>query len=151
MAWLFAFLHHAAAFAVVAALAVELVLLRAALDASTARKLQVADMALGISAGLLLAIGLARVFYFEKGAAYYFHNVPFIAKLVLFILVALLSIYPTVVFLSWKKSLTSGQAPAVAPAKLRAIRRIIHWELAGVAGILLCAALMARGIGSITS
>jgi putative membrane protein len=151
MAWLFAFLHHAAAFALVAALAVELVLVRGELNAGTARKLQMADMALGVSAGVLLAIGLARVFYFEKGAAYYFHNVPFVAKLVLFILVALLSIYPTVVFLSWKKPLASGQAPAVAPAKLRTIRRIIHWELAGVVGILLCAALMARGIGTITT
>ena len=31
--------------------------------------------------------------------------------------------------------------------KLRSIRRVIHWELAGVVVILLCAALMARGVG----
>jgi len=29
----------------------------------------------------------------------------------------------------------------------RVIRRIMHWELAGIVAIVLCAALMARGIG----
>ncbi len=144
MAWLFAFLHHAAAFALVAALAVELVLLRSELTAHTVRRLQRADMALGISAGILLVVGLLRVFYFEKGAGYYFHNAAFLAKLALFVLVALASIYPTVVFLSWRR------APA-DPARLPALRRIVHFELAGVVVILLCAALMARGIGSMAT
>jgi putative membrane protein len=140
MAWLFAFLHHAAAFALVGALAVELVLLRSELNAQTVRRLQRADMALGISAGILLVVGLLRVFYFEKGAAYYFHNTAFLAKLALFILVALVSIYPTRAFISWRKS------PPDA-ARLPALRKIVHLELAGVVVILLCAALMARGMG----
>lgn len=72
---------------------------------------------------------------------------PFIAKLALFVVVALASIYPTVEFVSWKKALKQGAVPAVAPGKLRAIRAVIHWELAGVVLILLCAALMARGVG----
>lgn len=148
MAWLFAFLHHLAAFALVAALAIELVLIRQELTASNARRLQLVDAALGASAGILLLVGLSRVFYFEKGAAYYFHSVPFIAKLSLFVLVALLSIYPTVVFLSWRRSLKEGVAPVVEPARLRTVRALIHVELAGVVAILLCAALMARGIGS---
>lgn len=151
MAWVFAFLHHAAAFALVAALAVELVLVRGELSIGTARKLQATDMALGISAGILLVVGVLRVVYFEKGAAYYFHSVPFVAKLSLFVVVALLSIYPTIVFLSWSAPLKRGELPAVAPATLRAVRRTIHFELAGVVLILLCAALMARGIGSMAT
>jgi putative membrane protein len=147
MSALFAFVHHAAAFALVSALVIELVLLRTELTLSTARVLQKADLALGISAGLLLAVGLIRVVYFEKGAAYYFHNAAFIGKLSLFVVVALLSIYPTVVFLSWRKSLDDGTLPSAPPAQLRSLRRIVHWELAGVVLILLCAALMARGIG----
>jgi putative membrane protein len=147
MSALFAFVHHAAAFALVSALVVELVLLRTELTLSSARVLQKADMALGISAALLLAVGLIRVVYFEKGAAYYFHNAAFIGKLSLFVAVALLSIYPTVVFFSWRKSLDDGRLPSAPPAQLRSLRRIVHWELMGVALILLCAALMARGIG----
>ena len=147
MSALFAFMHHAAAFALVAALVIELVLLRTELTLSTARILQKADMALGISAGLLLTVGLIRVVYFEKGAAYYFHNAAFIGKISLFVAVALLSIYPTVVFLSWTKSLTEGRLPPAPAAQLRALRRSVHLELVGVVLILLCAALMARGIG----
>ena len=36
---------------------------------------------------------------------------------------------------------------AVHPARVRTMRRIVHAELAAVVVILLCAALMARGIG----
>jgi putative membrane protein len=147
MSALFAFAHHAAAFALVSALVIELVLVRTELTLSTARILQKADMALGISAGLLLAVGLIRVVYLEKGAAYYFHNAAFIGKLSLFLIIALLSIYPTVVLLSWTKFLKDGKLPPAPAAQLRVVRRIVHIELAGVVAILLCAALMARGIG----
>ena len=147
MCALFAFLHHAAAFALVAALAVEFVLVRDDLTLRRARTVQLADAAIGVSAAVVLVVGFLRVFYFEKGSAYYFHSAPFLSKIGLFVLIALLSIYPTVEFLSWSKVLRQGQVPVVSAGKLRTIRRIIHWELAGVVVLLLCAALMARGAG----
>ena len=143
----FAFLHHLAAFALVAALAVEFILIRGELDLGTARKLQRVDMVFGMSSGVVLVVGLLRVFYFEKGASYYFHSAPFIAKLSLFVIVGLLSIYPTVEFVSWSKSLKRGQMPALTERKIAAIRSVIHWELAAVVVIILCAALMAKGVG----
>jgi putative membrane protein len=142
-----AFLHHVAAFALVAAIAVEFVLIRDELTVRTARRLQVADAVVGISAGVVLVVGLLRVFYFEKGAGYYLHSLPFIAKVSLFVIVALLSIYPTVVFLSWRNAVKAGQLPAIDLGKLRRIRSLIHLELIGMVLIILCAALMARGIG----
>jgi putative membrane protein len=142
-----AFLHHVAAFTLVAALSIELVLINDELSVQRARKLQVADLAFGVASGIVLVVGLIRVFYFEKGASYYFHSVPFIAKLSLFTVIGLVSVYPTVEFLSWRGSLKLGRAPNVAPRKLRAIRTVIHWELVGVVLLILCAALMARGIG----
>jgi len=92
-------------------------------------------------------VGLLRVFYFEKGAAYYFHSAPFLAKLSLFVIIALLSVYPTVTFLSWIKPAREGRVPAVSEHRLRLLRALIHAELAGVVLLILCAALMARGIG----
>lgn len=142
---LFAFLHHLAAFAVVAAIALEFVLLRGELTLSSARRLQVADAVLGIAATALLLVGLARVFWFEKGATYYFHNHAFLTKFALFILVALLSIVPTIEFLSWRKAVKAGQVPAVAAGKLKRVRMIVHIELAAIVVILLCAAMMAKG------
>ena len=60
------------------------------------------------------------------------------------LLVALASIYPTVAFLSWRRAAPSAE-------RLPALRRIVHLELAAVGVILLCAAVMARGIGSTTT
>ena len=146
MAPFFAFLHHLAAFTLVAALGVEFILIRGELNLGSARKLRLVDMAFGMSSGVVVAVGLLRVFYFEKGASYYFHSVPFIAKLSLFAIVGLLSIYPTREFLSWGKSLKQGQMPTVTDRKIASIRSVIHWELAGVVLIILFAALMAKGV-----
>ena len=146
MVSLFAFLHHLAAFILVAALAVEFTLTRGELTVQNARTLLRADSVFGSAAGILVAVGLLRVFYFEKGAPYYFHSAPFIAKVSLFAVVGLMSIYPTVQFLSWRTSLREGVVPPTAAA-IRGIRAVIRWELAGVALIIFCAVLMARGIG----
>jgi len=142
-----AFLHHVAAFGIVAALVAEVVLLRNALTVQGARQVQVADLAYGIAAGVVLVVGFFRVFYFEKGPAYYFHSGPFIAKLAIFAAVGLASIYPTIEFLSWGRAVRQGRVPDVPERKMRAIRTILHLELAGLVLIILCAALMARGVG----
>jgi putative membrane protein len=143
----FAFLHHVAAFVVFAALVIEFVTLKDALTLQSARRLVRADMVYGMAAGLLLVVGLLRVVYFEKGAAFYFGNPSFIAKLGLFIAVGLLSVYPTIRFLSWRAALKQGRLPAADPRVLRLLRAFVHGELAGVVLILLFAAMMARGIG----
>jgi putative membrane protein len=147
MSTFFAFLHHLAAFGLVATLAVQRVLLGGELTVKNARKLQVADAVYGACAGILLVVGLLRVVYFEKGADYYFHSVPFVAKLSLFVAAGLLSIYPTVTFRGWAKALKLGQPPTVAAEKVQLMRKVIHWQLLSIVLILLCAALMARGIG----
>jgi len=147
MTVLFAFLHHAAAFALVAALAVELGLMRGEPGPERIRRLAHADMVVGISATFLFLVGLARVFHFEKGAVYYFHNGAFIGKLSLFLLAALLSIYPTVKIISWSRALKRGETPSIDAATLRKVRMVIHTELAAILPIVLFAAMMARGIG----
>src|SRR5215831_14781394 len=142
---LFAFFHHVAAFALVSALAIEFILIGQEFSLATARRLVITDAVLGGSAAILLVVGLLRVFFFEKGADYYFHSHAFMTKFSVFIAVALLSIVPTLEFLSWRKELRAGRLPAPKPDKLRFIRKIIHGELAAIIIILLCAAIMARG------
>ena len=110
-----------------------------------ARRLPIVDVVLGVSAGFLLVIGLLRVFFFEKGAAYYFHSHAFMTKFSVFIAVALLSIIPTIEFLSWRKPVKAGELPVVSERKLRIVRNVIHGELGAVVIILLCAAIMAGG------
>jgi putative membrane protein len=145
MSTLFAFLHHLCAFTLVSALAIEFALIRMELTVASARRLQVTDLVLGIAAGLLLVIGLCRVFFFEKGAEYYWHSHAFLTKFGLFIVVGLLSIIPTMEFLSWRGAIQAGQVPVWEAARRKRVAMIIHIELAAVVVIVLCAAIMARG------
>jgi putative membrane protein len=145
MSTLFAFLHHLCAFTLVSAVAVEFTLIRQELTLASARRLQATDRVLGIAAVALLIIGLSRVFYFEKGADYYFHSQAFMAKFSVFIVVGLLSIIPTIEFLSWRRALKAGQLPALTARKLKLVTAVIHGELLSIVIILLCAAIMARG------
>jgi putative membrane protein len=142
MSTLFAFLHHLCAFTLVSAVAIEFMLIKQELTLASARRLQVTDLVLGIAAGALLVIGLLRVSFFEKGPDYYLHSH---AKFSLFIIMALLSIIPTVEFLSWSGALKAGQVPTVSAKKLRQVTIVIHSELLAIVIILLCAAIMARG------
>ena len=142
-----AFLHHAAAFTVVAALAVEVALFKPPLSLLQARRLLRTDIIFGASATAVLIVGLLRVAYFEKGPAYYWHDAFFLVKFGAFIVAALISIYPTVTFLSWRKSLQSGTVPQIAAARTRRVRLCLMLELTAIVVILLCAAFMARGFG----
>jgi len=144
---LMAIVHHLAAFTVVAALAVEVALFKPPLSLAQARRLQGVDAVFGAAAAALLVVGLLRVAYFEKGAGYYWHDVYFLVKFGAFLAAALISIYPTVTFLSWRKTLSAGAAPEVPARQVRQVRLCLMLELTAILVIIACAALMARGFG----
>jgi putative membrane protein len=146
-----AFLHHLAAFTVVAALAVEVAMFKPPLTPVQARRLQRTDLLFGLAAAAVLVIGALRVAYFEKPTVYYLHDVFFIAKLAAFLIAALISIYPTIIFLSWNAALKAGDAPQLSDERARRIRLCLMVELTAIVVILACAALMARGFGYLPS
>ncbi|MES2073550.1 MAG: DUF2214 family protein [Pseudomonadota bacterium] len=141
-----AFLHHLAAFAIVLTLFAEMLLLQEPLTLGSAKKIQRFDALYGMSAGLILILGFLRVVYFEKGADYYLHSGPFMVKMALFLVVGIVSIYPTVVFVKWGKALKQGVVPELGQAQRRKLRGIIHLELSLLVLIILNAAMMAKGI-----
>ena len=144
---LIAFGHFLAFFALGAALVLELALLGESPDLETARRIRRADRAAGLSAVLVLVFGFLRVFEFEKGSEYYFSNTFFLLKLALFFTAALISIYPTVVYIRWSGEIAQGVAPTLDAMTVKRLKSIIHWELVLIVGILLCASLMAKGFG----
>ena len=77
----------------------------------------------------------------------YFHSGPFIAKIALFLIVGLLSIYPTMTFLSWRRALARQEVPALDAARRSRIRMLVHLQLTLLFAIMLLAVLMARLIG----
>lgn len=124
------------------------VLLRHPFDAATAKRLQHIDLVNGVAATAVLVIGLVRVFYFSKGVDYYFHNLPFIAKMVLYAIASGLSLPATLEIKRWREPLKLGSLPTVGEQKLRDLRIFIGWQAACVLGMLVCATLAARGVGS---
>jgi putative membrane protein len=142
-----AYLHYLSIFLLFALLTLEHRLFKLPLDLERARSLIRIDIAYGLSAGLVLATGAARVFWYAKGLDYYLHNSLFHAKLGLFILVALLSGLPTFVFLNWRNALKAGQVPQVSARQGKLVIMTIRLELLLLLIIPLLAALMARGFG----
>ncbi len=142
-----AFLHHLFAFTLVACLVYEFIAFHKNMSVDEMRRIQRVDLAYGISAGLLLVVGLLRVFFFEKGISFYVQSPFFWVKMATFLIVGLLSIDPTMRFVRWNKSFSQDQTPVLTEAEFDRTRLILRLEMLGLAIILLSAAFMARGIG----
>jgi putative membrane protein len=112
----------------IASLLGEHLLLKQELTAAEARAVQRLDIVYGASAALVLVTGVMRM-YLEKGTTYYLQNGPFHALLGLFILVAVLSIYPTVVFLRWRADTRAGRGQQLAPGQFKKIQMILRVEM----------------------
>ena len=144
---LFAFLHFLAVFGVFATVFLQWQTMSPAPSRAEALRIQRCDRWYGMFALMLVVVGLLRVYYFEKGREFYFSNPFFNVKMTLFVLVGLLSIYPTVRFIKWRAQTRQGAAPVVSADQHRRIMWVLRAELLLLLGAAICASLMARGIG----
>ena len=136
---LLAALHHLLVFALTAMLVSQAAMLRGPLTVDALPRLAKLDAGYGACAGLLLVVGLLRVFHGIKGEDFYLHNPWFHAKVGTFVLVGLLSILPTIRYARWKKAKIAPDAAALART-----RTLLRVELVGLAAIFVLAAAMAR-------
>ena len=141
-----AYLHYLSIIATGSFLTAELLLCRPPLGEAQVRLLTRVDIAYFVSALGALATGVLRLFFYAKGLGFYLPNPAFQAKLALYVIVAVLSVRPTLRFIRWSRGLALGTG-APDPAEVRAVRRLVHIELMLLALIPLMAVLMARGIG----
>lgn len=141
---LWSWLHYLSIFVLFSTLVVEHLLFRPRLDVDTAKRIAVVDALYGASAAAVLLTGIARMAV-EKGFAYYMHHWAFYALIILFAIVGIISIYPTVVYLRWRKQLKEGMAPVIDAATAIRVKVILRIELALVLVMPLLAAWMARG------
>jgi putative membrane protein len=145
---LFAFFHFLAVFGIFAAVVLQWQTMSPAPTLAEARRIQTSDRVYGIFAVVVLVVGFLRVYRFEKGKAFYAANPFFQAKLMLFLGVGLLSIYPTIRFLKWRAQTRQGLAPVLAANEYRVIMALLRIEVLLLLATALCASLMARGVGS---
>jgi len=144
---LFAFVHFAAVLGVFGALVGEWLVFGRTPTLAQARQLQQLDRLYGVSAAVVLVAGGVRAYRFEKGLDYYLANPFFHLKLTLFVLVGLLSVYPTIVFIGWRGDVKARRAPVVTEAQHAWITRLLEIELVALLAIVACASLMAKGVG----
>jgi putative membrane protein len=144
---LIAALHFLGAFGVAATVCVEWATFSRTPTLAEALRMQRCDTWYGMFATIVLAAGALRVIYFEKGGHFYFSNPVFLIKMALFITVGLLSIYPTVLFLGWRKATRAHQAPTMTDKQFTLTLMILRLEIALLVGIILSASLMAKGVG----
>jgi putative membrane protein len=136
--------HHLLIFVLFGVLTAELVLVRPALDRSTISRTARIDLWYGIVAGLIVIVGFTRAIFAAKGWAYYEHNAFFWAKIATFVIIAVLSVPPTLTYLGWDRS---GTVPT--DAEVVAVRRYLWAEVALFALLPIFAAAMARGFGEV--
>jgi len=142
-----AYLHFASIFTLIWFLAKEWTLLQAGPERCDARRLALTDLFYFLAAMAVLASGLGRALAGAKPWAYYAGNPVFHIKISLFVLVALLSIKPTLLIMRWRKSAAADPAFRVDPREWQLARRLVLIEMHIVALIPLAAVMMARGLG----
>jgi putative membrane protein len=144
---LLAILHHVLVFGLTIMLAMQLALVREGVGAAELTRVGRIDAGYGLTAGLILIVGLLRVWYGAKGADYYTGNPWFWAKMAAFAGVGLLSIPPTLAFIRWRRALKADAGALPAPAAVAGVRRLLGLEVVLLLLVPVFAALMARHQG----
>lgn len=137
------YLHFISIFAIVSSIVAEHLLLKDKMTRQEIKRVSILDSVYGISAITLLAAGMSLWFWVGKPAEYYSQNWIFHLKIGLFVVVGLLSIYPTVFFMKNRK----GNADEVVDVP-KTIKMMIRLELLILFIMPFLATMMARGIGA---
>ena len=141
MELLFRYLHFLGLIGMFAGLVAQHLTIQEKVSARVMRKLVRIDGVYGLSAVVVLLTGLSMWFWVGKPASFYTGNGLFHLKVTAFVLVALLSIYPTVYFIRQNKlALVEYRIPVK-------ITHLIRLQLGILLFVPLLAVLMARGIG----
>jgi putative membrane protein len=143
----FAIGHHVLIFALAAVLAFEVGAIRFGMTGNDVHRVGRVDAWYGILAGLIIVVGFARANFAAKGWAYYSVNHFFWAKIVCFAVVGVLSIWPTIAIIRWRRAARADAGFVPQDAEVRTVRRFLWGEVFFFALIPIFAAAMARGYG----
>lgn len=134
--------HYLGLAGLFAGLATELFLFRPQVDGATARRLAQADAIYGLAAILVLVTGLLRLFAGDKPASYFGVNFIFHIKMTVFVVVVLMSVWPSIRFFGGRRAADGAEHRYPA-----AVGVMLRLELALLLIIPLLAVMMGRGFG----
>lgn len=139
------YLHYIAIMALMGSLISEHLILKPGLNGAQIKSLAGIDLVYGLAAILVLATGLLRWFVYGKGSEFYLSNPLFHIKLTLFVILGVISLFPTIRFLKWRKQVKSGNDPQIEDKTVKRLLLYIRIELLIVVIIPLLAVMIARG------
>ncbi len=145
--WALASLHHLGIFVFAATIAAELAILSTNVDAKSVARIAKIDTGYGLAAAFVVIVGVCRVIWGAKGYEYYIANHIFWTKMVLFLIVGLLSIAPTIRCIAWGRKLRADPAFRPPADEVGRMRWYLWAEAAVFLTIPVAAAAMARGYG----
>lgn len=138
---LLAYLHLFAILGLAGALIIENMAIKAVISGEDAQNLAKVNTVYGLTALVTLLCGMTLWLWLGKPAAFYSSNPLFQLKLGLFVVIVLLSIYPTMFFTKHRKSdATSISVPKIVTVSLKL-------ELGLLIILPILASLMAKGVG----
>jgi len=143
-----AYLHILAILSMVVFISSEAAICRSEwMNARVVERLVRVDLIYGIAAVLVLASGLARTYWGYKGGGWYWTNWLLHLKLGMFVVVALMSIKPTLMYRRWRRELNAtGALPD--DAQIRDARKWVMIQAHIIAIIPVAAVFLARGFGA---
>ena len=141
------YLHYIGIMTLMGALITEHIMLKPGIGKSQVRSLAMVDLIYGISAAVVLITGLLRWFLVDiKGAEFFNKNHLFHIQVTLFLVIAILSIFPTIKFLKWNKLMKRGEDPGITDKEVKKQLMYIRIELLLLAIIPLLAVMVASGV-----
>ena len=144
-----AYIHYLGIILCYGALIYERFILKQNLSKKETISIIIADVIYGIAGLAILITGILRVKYYGQGGEFYTGNPIFWIKVSLYIIVGLISLYPTTTYILWAIPLRRNKLPVISENLVNRFKLIITTELVGFAVIPFFATLMARGIGLI--
>lgn len=139
---IFRYVHFLSILGLFAALVAEHLMIAKTMTRAEIRRVSTVDAIFGFSALLALVTGLVLWFVVGKPAEVYTQNGVFHAKVMLFVIVGLASIYPTLFFVRNRKGSADEEVTLPKPLIM-----VVRLELLLVALMPLLASMMSRGIG----
>ena len=144
---LVAYVHYLGIILCFGALIFERIILKINHSKNETISIIIADVIYGIAGLAILITGILRVKYYGQGGEFYTSNPIFWLKVSLYVLIGLISLYPTTTYILWAIPLSKNKLPVISENLVNRFRIIIMTELVGFAVIPFFATLMSRGIG----
>jgi len=142
-----AYLHFTSIFLLFGFLTAQVLALRGPLDARGMHAVGRMDLWYFGSAMAALLTGFLRLGLGAKGADFYLQSWPVYVKIGLVLAVGMISVYPTLAFVRWRRALDRDPAWRLPAQEQRRIRRLVMTEVHLAALIPVFAVIMSRGLG----